>query len=84
MKLCEGMAVTFHRAFDMCQNPMVALEQLTELGVARILTSGQQQSAELGLPLLRRFAPGQSRPGDHGGCRRASQQSAQVCRYRPA
>ena len=41
------MAVTFHRAFDMCQNPMVALEQLTELGVARILTSGQQQSAEL-------------------------------------
>ena len=53
MKLCEGMAVTFHRAFDMCQNPMVALEQLTELGVARILTSGQQQSAELGLPLLR-------------------------------
>ncbi|AKL44293.1 TPA: copper homeostasis protein CutC [Serratia marcescens] len=53
MKLCEGMAVTFHRAFDMCQNPMVALEQLTELGVARILTSGQQQNAELGLPLLR-------------------------------
>ena len=83
MKLCEGMAVTFHRAFDMCQNPMVALEQLTELGVARILTSGQQQSAELGLPLLRDLR-GQSRPGDHGGCRRASQQSAQVCRYRPA
>ncbi|WP_148873798.1 copper homeostasis protein CutC, partial [Serratia marcescens] len=53
MTLCEGMAVTFHRAFDMCHNPMVALEQLTELGVARILTSGQQQSAELGLPLLR-------------------------------
>lgn len=53
MALCEGMAVTFHRAFDMCQNPMVALEQLTDLGVARILTSGQQQSAELGLPLLR-------------------------------
>lgn len=53
MKLSEGMAVTFHRAFDMCQNPLVALEQLTQLGVARILTSGQQQNAELGLPLLR-------------------------------
>lgn len=53
MALCNGMAVTFHRAFDMCLKPMVALEQLTQLGVARILTSGQQQSAELGLVLLR-------------------------------
>lgn len=53
MKLSGNMAVTFHRAFDMCQNPLVALEQLTQLGVARILTSGQQQNAELGLPLLR-------------------------------
>ncbi|WP_114195137.1 copper homeostasis protein CutC [Edaphovirga cremea] len=53
MALCSGMAVTFHRAFDMCLNPKVALEQLTQLGVARILTSGQQQSAELGLALLR-------------------------------
>ena len=53
MALCNGMEVTFHRAFDMCLNPMVALEQLTQLGVARILTSGQQQSAELGLTLLR-------------------------------
>lgn len=53
MRLSGNMAVTFHRAFDMCQNPMVALDQLTQLGVARILTSGQQQSAELGLPLLR-------------------------------
>ncbi|MBU3894770.1 copper homeostasis protein CutC [Serratia sp. JUb9] len=53
MALCGDMAVTFHRAFDMCQNPMQALQQLTDLGVARILTSGQQQNAELGLPLLR-------------------------------
>lgn len=53
MQICEGMNVTFHRAFDLCQNPQVALEQLTDLGVARILTSGQQQSAESGLPLLR-------------------------------
>lgn len=53
MQLSGAMAVTFHRAFDMCQNPMTALDQLTQLGVARILTSGQQQSAELGLPLLR-------------------------------
>lgn len=53
MALCGDMAVTFHRAFDMCLNPKVALEQLTQLGVARILTSGQQQNAEVGLPMLR-------------------------------
>ena len=53
MALCEGMAVTFHRAFDLCHSPLMALQQLTDLGVARILTSGQQQSAESGLPLLK-------------------------------
>ena len=56
MRLCEGMSVTFHRAFDLCHNPRSALEQLTDLGVARILTSGQQQSAESGLPLLRELS----------------------------
>ncbi|WP_033577287.1 copper homeostasis protein CutC [Dickeya chrysanthemi] len=53
MARCEGLAVTFHRAFDMCLNPRLALHQLADLGVARILTSGQQQSAENGLTLLR-------------------------------
>ncbi len=53
MHLCQGMDVTFHRAFDLCHNPYIALQQLTDLGVARILTSGQQQSAEIGLALLR-------------------------------
>ncbi|KMV70986.1 copper homeostasis protein CutC [bacteria symbiont BFo1 of Frankliniella occidentalis] len=56
MRLCEGMSVTFHRAFDLCHNPRSALEQLTDLGVARILTSGQHQSAESGLPLLRELS----------------------------
>lgn len=53
MTLCDGMAVTFHRAFDLCHNPLIALKKLTDLGVARILTSGQQQSAENGLTLLK-------------------------------
>lgn len=53
MELAGPLAITFHRAFDMCINPLLALEQLTQLGVARILTSGQQANAELGLPLLR-------------------------------
>ncbi|AYA40312.1 copper homeostasis protein CutC [Xenorhabdus nematophila] len=53
MSLSGNMEVTFHRAFDMCFNPHTALQQLTELGVKRILTSGQQQNAEIGLPLLK-------------------------------
>ncbi|OAT38917.1 copper homeostasis protein CutC [Proteus myxofaciens] len=53
MEIAGPLAITFHRAFDMCINPLLALEQLTQLGIARILTSGQQANAELGLPLLR-------------------------------
>lgn len=52
MAAAKGMAVTFHRAFDMCVDPQQAYENLTELGVARILTSGQQSSAEKGLSLI--------------------------------
>ena len=47
------MSVTFHRAFDRCANPMLALKQLCELGIDRILTSGQQPTAEQGINLLR-------------------------------
>lgn len=53
MSAAQGMAVTFHRAFDMCANPQQACDALAELGVARILTSGQQASAEKGLSLIR-------------------------------
>ncbi len=34
MSVSGSLAVTFHRAFDMCQNPMIALKQLAELNVA--------------------------------------------------
>ncbi|KGD81316.1 copper homeostasis protein CutC [Pantoea sp. PNA 14-12] len=53
MALCDGMAVTFHRAFDLCHRPKRSLDVLTDFGVKRILTSGQQQSAENGIALLR-------------------------------
>lgn len=48
-----GMSVTFHRAFDVCRAPQEALEQLIDAGCHRILTSGQQPTAEQGIPLLR-------------------------------
>jgi copper homeostasis protein len=49
------MAVTFHKAFDDCRDPEEALEQLIDLGIERVLTSGKSQSAIDGLPLLTRL-----------------------------
>ncbi len=46
------MKVTFHRAFDMCQDPRQALEQLVSLGIERVLTSGQEASAYEGMDLI--------------------------------
>lgn len=47
------MSVTFHRAFDMCRDPYKALEDIISLKIDRILTSGQQITAEKGIPLLK-------------------------------
>ncbi len=51
----KGMSTTFHRAFDRCKNPFEALEQLIELGFDRILTSGQQPTAEQGIEMLKQL-----------------------------
>ena len=53
MEASEGMSVTFHRAFDVCRNPLKALEDIIALGCNRILTSGQQPNAEQGIPFLK-------------------------------
>lgn len=47
------MQVTFHRAFDRVRDPMRSLEDVIGLGCTRILTSGLQPSAELGMAMLR-------------------------------
>lgn len=49
------LSVTFHRAFDVCKDPLVALEQIIEAGCDRILTSGQQPDAVQGIPLIARL-----------------------------
>jgi copper homeostasis protein len=50
--LCSGLDTTCHRAFDMTADPFAALETLIELGVDRVLTSGQRPSAMAGIDLL--------------------------------
>ncbi|XP_071550740.1 copper homeostasis protein cutC homolog isoform X2 [Panulirus ornatus] len=51
-KLCKrfretagGLPCTFHRAFDLLQNPINGLETIIELGFQRILTSGGKATA---------------------------------------
>ena len=50
--LARPLSVTFHRAFDMTPEPFGALATLIELGVDRVLTSGQEASVLEGLPLI--------------------------------
>ena len=52
IKLARPLSVTFHRAFDMTRDPYKALEDLIELGVDRVLTSGQEASVPEGADLL--------------------------------
>ena len=48
MEYCGGKPVTLHRCFDLCKDPFDALRTAEELGIARILTSGQANTAAEG------------------------------------
>jgi copper homeostasis protein len=45
----------FHRAFDVTPDPFEALELLIELGVTRILTSGQERTVAEGAELIKKL-----------------------------
>jgi copper homeostasis protein len=53
--LAAGRQSVFHRAFDVTPDPFRALDQLVDLGITRVLTSGQQDSVPEGAELIRRL-----------------------------
>ncbi|WP_228852655.1 copper homeostasis protein CutC [Aegicerativicinus sediminis] len=50
--ISNPLPFTFHRAFDLTPNSMEALDKIIDLGIDRVLTSGQKTSAELGMEIL--------------------------------
>ena len=52
VKLSRPLEFTFHRAFDVVTDPFKEIENLVELGIERILSSGQKNKALEGLELL--------------------------------
>ena len=47
-----GLSVTFHRAFDECADPLVALDDIIGLGCDRLLTSGHAPDAYAGREMI--------------------------------
>jgi len=52
MDCTKNQEIVVHRAFDMCNDPFRTLEELIDLGVHRILTSGGKNTAIEGISLL--------------------------------
>lgn len=55
VEYAHPMSVTFHRAFDMCSDPFMGLEDIITTGASRLLTSGQKNKAAEGSFLIRKL-----------------------------
>lgn len=49
------MEISFHRAFDRCKDPLIALEQLIDIGCKRVLTSGQVPNVINSIPMIQQL-----------------------------
>lgn len=56
VRAAEGRAVTVHRCLDAVPDPVAALDQIADLGAARVLTSGGAPTAPEGAETLERMA----------------------------
>ncbi len=76
-----GIDVVFHRAFDLTPDPAVALEQLIDVGIDRVLTSGQQPTAIAGTDdIARLHAQAAGRIEVLPGCGITPQHAAELIR----
>jgi copper homeostasis protein len=55
IELAQPMTTTFHRAFDMCSDPMRGLQDVISSGAIRLLTSGQKNTAAEGTDLIKKL-----------------------------
>jgi len=55
IELAHPMPVTFHRAYDMCRDPLQGLEDVIATGATRLLTSGQKNTVSEGTGLIKRL-----------------------------
>jgi copper homeostasis protein len=62
VELARPLSVTCHRAFDVCRDPFEALDQLMQLGVDRVLTTGQEATLLEGLDMVADLV---RKAGDH-------------------
>lgn len=52
IEIASPMSVTFHRAFDMCADPVKSLEDVISSGASRLLTSGHKNKVTEGTSLI--------------------------------
>jgi len=55
VEIAKPLSFTFHRAFDWVENPLEEIVRLSSIGINRILTSGQENSAIKGINLLKKL-----------------------------